>query len=264
MPIVPNLTKRLLARGELAIGVGVRQFRSVEIGLMARAAGFDFLFIDLEHSTMELSTAGEICAAALGQSVTPIVRVRGVEPFHCAALFDSGAQGVVVPHVRNHDEARLMVEAQKLPPLGARALSRSSALTGYENMAMADYVARANEETLTIAMVEDAEAVRNIDAILAVPGVDAILIGASDLCADLGLPGRFTDPRAIEACEVILRACAAKGTPSGVSGVRDDALLKRYVDQGARLIHAGTDAPILVEAMTRRASSLRTLRTSER
>ena len=80
MPVALNHTKRLLARGEIAVGIGVRQIQSVEIGMMAKAAGFDFIFIDREHSTIEMSRAGEICTAALGQGITPIVRVAGPEP----------------------------------------------------------------------------------------------------------------------------------------------------------------------------------------
>jgi len=257
VPVAINHTKRLLARGELAIGLGVRHIQSAEIGLMAKAAGFDFLFIDREHSTIEMSRAGEICTAALGQGITPIVRVAGPEPFHCVPLLDCGAQGIVVPHVQTADDARQLVDIQKLPPLGSRSLSRSSAMTGYETMEFKIFADLANQETLSIAMVEDREGVHNIDAIAAVPHLDAVLIGASDLCADLGLIGKFSDPAAVEACVTIIRACAAKGLPCGISGVRNDELLAHYIKLGARLIHAGTDAPILVEALKQRSGMLR-------
>jgi 2-keto-3-deoxy-L-rhamnonate aldolase RhmA len=257
VPVAINRTKRLLARGELAIGIGVRHVQSVEIGLMAKAAGFDFIFIDREHSTIEMSRAGEICTAALAQGVTPIVRVPGPEPHHCVPLLDCGAQGIVVPHVQTADDARYLVDIQKLPPVGSRSLSRSSAMTGYETMDFEVFADLANQESLAIAMVEDREAIRNIDAIAAVPHLDAVLIGASDLCADLGLIGKFTDPAAVEACATIIKACGAKGLPCGISGVRYDELTAHYIKLGVRLIHAGTDAPILVEALKGRCGALK-------
>jgi 2-keto-3-deoxy-L-rhamnonate aldolase RhmA len=257
VPVAINHTKRLLARGELAIGIGVRHVQSVEVGLMAKAAGFDFIFIDREHSTIEMSRAGEICTAALAQGVTPIVRVPGPEPHHCVPLLDCGAQGIVVPHVQTADDARDLVDIQKLPPVGSRSLSRSSAMTGYETMDFEVFAGLANQESLAIAMVEDREGIRNIDAIAAVPHLDAVLIGASDLCADLGLIGKFSDPAAVEACGTIIKACAARGLPCGMSGVRNDELTAHYIKLGVRLIHAGTDAPILVEALKGRSGALK-------
>lgn len=257
MPVAPNHTKRLLARGELAIGIGVRQIQSVEVGLMAKAAGFDFIMIDREHSTIELSRAGEICAAALGQGITPIVRVAGPEPEHCVSLFDCGAQGIVVPHVQNAEDARRLVDAQKLPPTGSRSLSRSSVLTGYETMGFEVFATLANQEGMAIALVEDRTALAGIRDIAAVSHLDAVMIGASDLCADLGIPGKFSDPKAVEACAAIIAACGEKMMPCGIAGVRDDELLRHYIKLGARMIHAGTDAPILVEALKRRSAAVK-------
>lgn len=257
MPVAVNHTKRLLARGDLAIGIGVRQFQSVEVALIAKAAGFDFLMIDREHSTMELSRAGEICAGALAVEITPLVRVAGPEPHHCVALFDCGVQGIVTPHVQSAENARRLVETQKLPPIGSRSLSRSSVLTGYEMMDFEVFADLGNRESMAIAMIEDREGVRNVGQIAGVPHLDAVLIGGSDLCADLGLPGKFSDPAVVEACSSIIAACAAKGMPCGISGVRNDDLIRHYITLGARMIHAGTDAPILVEALKRRSDALK-------
>jgi 2-keto-3-deoxy-L-rhamnonate aldolase RhmA len=257
VPVAHNHTKRLLARGELAIGIGVRQVQSVEIGLMAKAAGFDFMFIDREHSTIEMSRVGEICAAALGQGITPIVRVPGPEPHHCVPLFDCGAQGIVVPHVQTAADARRLVDTQKLPPIGSRSLSRSSVLTGYETMDYEVFSSLGNQEEMAIALIEDREGLRNIGEIASVPHLDAIMIGASDLCADLGMPGKFSDPAAVEACAKIIATCAAKAMPCGIAGVRNDELLSHYIKLGARMIHAGTDAPILVEALKRRSDAVK-------
>jgi 2-keto-3-deoxy-L-rhamnonate aldolase RhmA len=260
--IAPNLMKQRLARGDLVIGLGVRQMQSVEIGLIARAAEFDFLFIDLEHSTMDMSRAGEIATAALGQGITPLARVSGHEPHHCVPLLDCGVQGIVTPHVETEAAAQTAVEILKFPPVGQRSMSRSSAMTGYETMPIAEIARQANEECLCIPMVESRLGVENAADIAATAHVDALLIGASDLCADLGLPGEFGHATVVAACEAIIDACRSRGKPCGISGVRDDGLLRHYIERGARMVHAGTDAPLLVEIGRSRTGALRKIATA--
>jgi 2-keto-3-deoxy-L-rhamnonate aldolase RhmA len=249
--------KQRLTQGELVIGLGVRHMQSVEIGMIARAAGFDFLFIDREHSTIEMSRAGEICAAALTQGVTLLVRVAGPEPFHCVPLLDCGVQGIVVPHVETPQDAATMVEIQKFPPVGSRSMSRSSAMTGYESMPIAEIASRANAECMAIPMLETRTAVVHASQIAATPHIDALLIGASDLCADFGLPGEFSHPQIVAACEAIIDASRQHGKPCGISGVRDEELLRHYIGRGVQIIHAGTDAPLLVEIGKKKTAELR-------
>lgn len=257
MPVAPNHTKRLLAEGKLAVGVGVRSVQTVEVALMAKAAGLDFIFIDREHSTIEMSRTGEICTAALAIGVTPIVRVPGPEPHHTIPLLDSGAQGIVVPHIQTATDAAEIVDVQKLPPIGSRSFSRNSALTGFETMPIAEYTTRVNEEGMVIALLEDRESVKNAMEISAVPHLDVVMIGASDLCADLGIPGQFEDARAVEACAAIIKACKAHNKACGIAGVRSDKLIRHYVELGVRMVHAGTDVPILVDGFKKRGQAVR-------
>ena len=257
MAIIPNRTKRILQDGGLAVGIGIRAFQSIEAGMFAHAAGFDFIFIDREHGAIDMSRAGEICTAALGQGVTPLVRTPGIDPVHYAPLFDCGAQGIVVPHIETADEARAVVHGQKYPPFGGRSMSRSSALTGYETIPISEIMSVGNAETMAVALVESRLGVENIEQIVAVEGLDAVLIGASDLCIDFGRPGKFDDPSVLSACERIISACAAVGVPSGIAGVREGDLLKRFIGLGVRLVHAGTDAPILIEAFRSRSQTIR-------
>ena len=97
MPVAVNHAKKKLEAGGLVLGLGIRQFRTVEIGLIAQAAGFDFLFLDQEHGTMDLTTAAEISVAALGQGITPIARVASHDAHAVAPLLDSGTQGIAYP-----------------------------------------------------------------------------------------------------------------------------------------------------------------------
>ena len=118
----PNLAKQRLKEGRLALGLGLRQARTVDIASAAATCGFDWLFIDMEHNAMSVDTAAQIAAAAPGMGVTPIVRVPGHEHYHATRLLDNGAQGIVAPHVDDAAQARRIAEACLYPPLGKRSI----------------------------------------------------------------------------------------------------------------------------------------------
>lgn len=257
MPVAENLAKRRLRDGALVLGLGVRLARTVEIGMIARAAGFDFLFIDREHSALEMSTAAEICVAALGQGITPLVRVPGSEPFHSIPLLDNGAQGVALPHVENAEEARAIVDALCFPPKGHRSISRNAASVGFSPIPIAEFTEQGNRELLVVAMLESPAAIEACEQIAAVDGIDVLLIGTSDLCAEMGIHGAFGDPRIVAAYERVIAACARNGKVAGVSGVRERELMRRYIGMGARFVVAVTDLPLLIEAGKQRTEELR-------
>ena len=123
MITIPNPAKERLEAGDLSLGVGLRQARTVDIGKAMKAAGFDWLFIDTEHNSMDLDTVSALCLSALPIGITPIVRVPGHEHFHATRALDAGAMGVVVPHVDTPEQARQVVENCKFPPLGMRSLT---------------------------------------------------------------------------------------------------------------------------------------------
>ena len=125
MITIPNPAKERLEAGELSLGVGLRQARTVDIGKAMKAAGFDWLFIDLEHNSMDIDMACQISVAAQDAGITPIVRVPGFQHFHASRVLDTGAQGIVVPHVDDVETARKMVENVKYPPVGRRSITGS-------------------------------------------------------------------------------------------------------------------------------------------
>lgn len=257
MPVIENIAKKRLQEGRVVLGLGLRQARSVDIGMIARSCGFDYLFIDCEHNSMDLSTAADICVAALGQGVSPIVRVPGKEPFHSIRVLDNGAQGVIVPHVDTAEEARALVDALRYPPTGHRSISRASPLVAFENVPLDEFMREANEQTLIVAMLESPGAIAQAEAIAAVDGIDALLIGTNDLCTEMGIPGEFGHERVTEAYAAMISACAKHGKHPGMAGVREDALMQRYIEMGSRLILAGVDLPLMMEAGKARTKFLR-------
>jgi len=104
MKVIPNYAKQRLLDGELALGMGLRQARTVDISQIAKSCDFDWLFIDMEHNSMSIDTAAQICQAALGVGITPMIRVPAHDAFHSTRLLDTGAQGIVVPHVSTAEQ----------------------------------------------------------------------------------------------------------------------------------------------------------------
>jgi hypothetical protein len=134
MSAVPNHALRQLRAGKLAIGLGVRNARTVDIGQIARTCGFDWLFIDGEHSSMDLDMAAQIAAASLAVGISPIVRVAGFEHWHASRILDNGAQGIVFPHVDSAQEAKRVADACRFPPAGKRSMGGGLQQTGFASM----------------------------------------------------------------------------------------------------------------------------------
>src|SRR5918996_4909024 len=145
MPIVPNHALRQLRAGKLAIGLGVNQARTVGIATMAKTAGFDWLFIDGEHGSLDPATAAQISAASLAVGVSPIVRVAGFEHWHASRVLDNGAQGIVFPHVDTAQDALKVANACRYPPVGKRSMGGGLQQVGFAPMPVADVARVVNE-----------------------------------------------------------------------------------------------------------------------
>ena len=257
MSIVVNHTKRQLQEGKLAIGLGLRQARTVDTAQILKTAGFDWAFIDCEHNSMNPDTAAQIASASLAIGVTPIVRVPGLEHHHASRMLDNGAQGIVVPHVDTVEEAQRVASQCRFPPIGHRSMGGGLQQLGFAPMPL-DQTARViNDETLVVVMIESPEGVANCEAIAAVPGIDALLIGTNDLTFEMGIPGSFLDPRVIDAYTKVIAACRKHGKFPGMGGMYTPELLERFIGMGARLVLAGSDFALLMQAGTARASLVR-------
>jgi 2-keto-3-deoxy-L-rhamnonate aldolase RhmA len=256
MSIYPNHTKRRHAEGGVTLGIGLQQSRLVDIAAIGKTCGFDWLFIDMEHSGLDLGTAAQIASAALPLAITPIVRVPGKEHYHASKLLDCGAQGIVVPHVDTVEEARNAVTYCKYAPLGQRSLYGQQPQFHYANLPIAEAMRLANEETLVVIMLETAAAVAQADAMAAVPGIDVVMIGTNDFCADLGIPGQYGDAKVEAAYATIIAACRKHGKTPGMGGVVNHALLDRYIGMGMRFILSGNDTGFLMAGANERTKFL--------
>ena len=136
--IVKNRMKEKLARGEVVSSMTVRLVRTIEIAYIARTAGFDSIYVDIEHNSFSFDAVGQICIAAMEAGVTPLVRVPTRRSEYVSRVLDGGAMGVIVPHIRSAAEAREVVAAAKFPPLGERSASGGLPHLQYRSFPIAD------------------------------------------------------------------------------------------------------------------------------
>ncbi|NQV98951.1 MAG: aldolase [Rhodospirillales bacterium] len=256
---IKNHAKSQLEAGQLSLGVGLRQARTVDIGKAMKTAGFDWLFIDMEHNSMDIDIATQISVAAQDAGITPLVRVPGFEHYHATRVLDGGAQGIVVPHVDDAKTARQMVSNCFYPPVGHRSMTGALPQLDFQSHAIAEVAEAVNAATLLIVMVETPTGVENAEEIAAVPGIDGILIGTNDLCMEMGIPGQFSHPRVKEAYQKVIAACHKHGKHPGMGGVYDIATMQTYIDMGARFILSGSDFAYMMAGARDQAAKVRDL-----
>ena len=217
---------------------------SPEIAEVMAAAGFDWLFIDMEHGLLDFAAVQRMMQA-VSHSCPCIVRVPHNEPILIAKALDTGAAGIIVPHVNTASEARAAVRAAKYPPVGERSIGVARA-QGYGGRLQAA-IAHDNDDTLIVAQVEHIAAVANIREIVGVPGISAVFIGPFDLSASLGKPGEIGAPDVQEAIAAIVSASAAKPLACGIFVVDGEAASREF-GAGHSLVCATTETLLLGQA----------------
>ena len=257
MTALRNPAREKLEAGELALGFSIKMVRSVEVAGAAKAAGFDWLFLDCEHGTLGLDAAAQIAAAALDAGIAPIARVPNGEFAMATRLLDNGILGIVVPHVDTPDEAREVVRRLKFPPIGHRSIGGIGPHHGLRAMKIGDAAAAMNAANLTVVMLETPTAIENAEAIAAVPGIDVLLIGTNDLCFEMGIPGEFTHARVSAAYERMVGACRKHGKHAGMGGIYVEDIMEKYIRMGCRFNLAGADQAFMMGAAQNRAAALR-------
>jgi 2-keto-3-deoxy-L-rhamnonate aldolase RhmA len=248
MAIAVNAAKARLKKGELAVGIGVRLVRNVDIIKVMKAAGFDWLFLDLEHGSLSIETACEISVAAQDSAIAPIVRVPHGELAMATRVLDGGALGVVIPHVDTPEEAKEIADRLRYPPRGHRSVGGGQAQFDYAPLPLGEATKLMDDNTLVTVMIETPKAIDNADAIAAVPGIDCLLVGSNDLSMEMGIPGDVANPKIQAACEKVVAACKKHGKWPGMGGAYSEELLKLYTSKGMTLILAGNDLPMLTAA----------------
>ena len=237
----PNPVLRAWRDGKQTIGgwLGSPSGHSAES--MAHV-GFDWLAIDMQHGIIDYTDVVEMLRGISTTDTVPIVRVPWNDPPTIMKALDAGAYGIIVPLVNNAEEARQAVWACRYPPDGGRSLgpARAGMYGG------ANYAAEANDEIAVICMIETAEALENLDEIAAVPGVDCLYIGPSDLAYALGLKpvGDNADPKHQETVLKIRDACHANGIAAGMH-TNSVEYTKKWLEEGFNAVNLGADGAFM-------------------
>src|SRR5579885_2387457 len=219
---VRNVARDRLAEGKLSLGVGIRMTRSVEIAKAMAVAGFDWLFLDMEHGVMSLEACAQISTAALDAGIAPIARVPNGEYAIATRALDNGALGIVMPHVDTAAEAREVVDRLKYPPLGHRSMGGIGPHYGLRSASSAEAAAALNAANLIVVMLETPTAIA-------------------------------------EAYKEMIAACERHGKYPGMAGIYNEAIMPRYIEMGARFILAGQDAAFLSAGAAQRTGFLHRL-----
>jgi 2-dehydro-3-deoxyglucarate aldolase/4-hydroxy-2-oxoheptanedioate aldolase len=254
----PNHTLARLREGRAVFGSSMQMYRSAEIPRLFAAAGFDYFFVDMEHGGFNPETAQDLIASAVAAGITPLVRVPELLYSLVARALDTGAQGVIFPRV---EDPRALAEAiawTKYPPLGRRGFGVLTPLVDYENVGMAEIIAHLNAHTMVVVQFETALAIERADELLAVPGIDAVMVGPADLSVSLGAPGQFEHPAFLAAIERLMEACAARGVACGIHP-RSFELARPWVERGMRFVTCGAEHGLLLEGARSVAARLRSV-----
>jgi 2-keto-3-deoxy-L-rhamnonate aldolase RhmA len=238
----PNRLKRDLNSGKVSIGATITMNSPVVAEIFSRI-GFDWLWFETEHTSLSIENVLTMLQAANGSNISTMVRVPWNDKTMIKRVLDTGPDGIIIPLVNTKEEAEYAVQAMKYPPLGERGagLSRAQAY----GMHMGEYLSTANDEVMTILMIEHITAVENIDEILNVKGVDSVMVGALDLSGSMGMLGKTDDPRVESAIQRVLSACKGANIPCGIiAGSPETA--NRRIKEGFQNIILGIDVLYLV------------------
>ena len=256
-PLGRSAIVQRLSRRDPVLSLGVRFSRNADIARMAWGAGYDVIWIDLEHSSMTVDNAAAIAAAATDLGLAAWVRVPEREYGMIGRVLDCGAVGIIAPKIETAEEAQLIAAACRFPPEGKRSMLAVVPQYGFRRMPVAELVQRSNEAMTVQIIIESAVGVTNVDAIAAVQGIDLIAVGMNDLSSDLGCPGVTDHPKVLAACARVAAAAARHGKAAVIGGV-PAAQFDGFLSNGySPLIFAGIDTDVMADGLTLRSREWR-------
>jgi 4-hydroxy-2-oxoheptanedioate aldolase len=252
-----NWVRERLRGGQPTVGCFLGLGSPSVAELMAHA-GFDWLVVETEHNALDSAEIQHMLMAISSTDTVPIVRVPSADPVFIQRALDMGGMGILVPLVRTAAEAEAIVRATRFPPHGTRSWGplRASHYT-FDNR---DYMDRANDNILVALILETREAVENLDAIAAVPGIDVIFLGPADLSFAYGVDFLTGIHPPVEAAiETMIAVCRKHGKASGI-GDSSAAGLRRWIERGCTFVTYSTDYSLLASAVRDGLAELKTSR----
>jgi 2-dehydro-3-deoxyglucarate aldolase len=240
-----NQLRRALLQREVTLGSWVQIGHPAVAEVLARA-GFDWVCVDLEHGAIDLEGTAALFRALGGSGCVPVARLPANDPIWIHRVLDAGAGGLIIPMVKTVTEAEAAVREAKYPPRGVRGFGYSRANS--HGADFSKYIASANDEIAMILQIEHKDALANLDAILAVEGVDGVFVGPLDLSGSMGITGQLEHPRMVEALAQYRSVCREHRKAAGMHLVRPDAAgIRRALEEGYTMLALGLDNVFLQE-----------------
>ncbi len=250
MDIPVNTFKRAIKAGQRQIGLWSSLSSHLTVEVLA-GAGFDWLLLDTEHAPNDLPMVLSQLQATTGGTAHPIVRPPWTDTVVVKRYLDAGVQSFLIPYVQDEAEARAAVAATRYPPRGVRGFASASRASRYGRIK--DYYERAEEEICLLLQVETRQALGNLETIAAVDGVDGVFIGPGDLSADMGHLNQPGHPEVVAAIEDAIGRLKVLGVAPGIL-TGDEALARRFIEQGCLFTAVGSDVGILARESERLAA----------
>lgn len=251
-----NRTRERLAKGETVFGSGLQSYRSSEIPRTFAAAGFDYVFIDMEHSPFNLETVQDMIEASLGSGITPIVRVCELLYSLVGRLLDSGAQGIIMPRVEDPKKLAEALSWLRYPPEGTRGYGVNPTMIGYETRTFPEIIEHLNRNTISVVQFETLPAFERADELLSIKGLDIAMVGPADLSIALGVPGDLENPKLVSTVEKLIEKCRKHNVVPGIQ-TRNAAMAKAWTARGMRFVGAGAEHVLLLEKSKETVEQLR-------
>lgn len=258
-----NTTRERLSRGETVFGCGLQTYRSPEIARTFAVAGFDYVFIDLEHSSFDLQTAHDMIKASLDSGITPICRVGELAYSLVARLLDSGAQGIILPRVEDPASLRESLSWMRFPPVGKRGYGINPTMIRYEARSFPEIIEHQNLNILAVVQFETRTAMERADELLSVPGMNIAMVGPADLSISLGVPGQFDHPTMVSTIDALVEKCNRHGVVPGIQ-TRSLAMSKFWAERGMRFIGTAAEHALLLEKAKETVAALRTVAVAQK
>jgi 2-keto-3-deoxy-L-rhamnonate aldolase RhmA len=254
--VPPNRIRARLAEDRPVVGAMVIEFRQPSLMPLLAEAGLDFVIIDTEHGPFSIESVADLSRAARIAGVTPIVRIPELTYAHVTRPLDAGAQGIMLPRVTGPEQVHFALECIKYVPDGRRGVVLGRGHTGFRGGPITEVLQAMNQETFLVVQIETREAVERVDQLLAVPGVDAALVGPTDLSVALGVPGQMSDPVLVQAIERVIAACNAHQVTPAIH-TNDVAMTASWARRGMRLVSISSEVGLLMAGVREAIHAIR-------
>jgi len=242
--MIKNILKAKLKKGEPVFGTMMQELRSPAVPMILANAGFDFIFIDMEHGAHTMETVADLIKVTRLAGMTPLVRVPDLQYHFIARCLDAGAQGFMVPRIETREQAEKAVAYSKYPPMGERGCSINKGHNNYKGDDLLKFVSNANEENLVILQIERKAAMDDLDNILSVEGVDGAVLGPNDMAVSYGVPNDLNGSLMNDIFTKVVETGKKYGVYTGMH-IANLQKLVEWKNKGMQLITYNTDIGFL-------------------